>query len=114
MLIIRLWIRVTNRAAKGSKITLCCMAVLALIPFVFMLAAVDRKIHSIVVKCRRCPGRLAVAIFTRRRETRGNVFGIGRLVEIADMTTRASIRGVVVIAFMTGGTIVGNCRMRPF
>ena len=70
------------------------------------------RIKTIVVQCRRYPGRFAVAAGAVRRELLGGVVGVGCLVVIADMATRAGIRGVIVIPIVAGDAVIGNGGMR--
>lgn len=53
---------------------------------------------SIVVKSRRCPGRLGMAGGTIRGELVGSVIRIGGGAVIRSMAAKAGIRGIVVIA----------------
>ena len=71
-----------------------------------------QRIKTIVVECRRHPGSLIVAALAIGREFRRRVVRIGRLVVIRRMTARTGVRRVGVIAFMAGGALVGNGRMR--
>lgn len=87
------------------------MAVGALIPFFFMLAAVYREMLSIVVKSSGCPGRFTVTAGTIRWKMRRSVIGVGRLIVIICMTTRAGVRCIVVIPVVAGGAIVCNGSM---
>lgn len=113
-MIIRLRICMTNRTTEKGVIARCCMAIGTLIPFVFMLAAIDREILPVVVEISRIPRCFAVTILASRRETRRGVFGIGGLVIIADVASCTSVRGVVVIAVVAGIAIIGNGGVRPF
>lgn len=48
-----------------------------------------------------------------RRQSQGYVIGVDRPIIIRGMTTRTSVRGIVVISMVTGVTIVGNGNMGP-
>ena len=63
-------------------------------------------VKTIVVKRRRYPRRLAVTSGTVCGELSRLVVGIGRLIVVVDMTARAGVRRVVVIAVVTDDTII--------
>ena len=106
MVIVGPGVGVATKAIEDGKIGRIGMAFGTLIPLVFVVAAIDREIHSIMVKTGRNPDRLVVAILTSGREPcRGMVrvigLGIFRLV-----TTVAGCRHIVVIVVdVTGVTI---------
>ena len=82
------------------------MALGALIPLVIVVAAVDREIHSIMVKIGRNPGRLVVAILASDREpSRGVVRVIGlRIFRL--VTTVTGARYIVVIVVDVAGVTI--------
>ena len=63
-------------------------------------------VKTIVVKCGRHPGRLTVTSGTVCGELSRFVVGIGRLIVVVDMTTRAGVRRVVVITVVADYTII--------
>lgn len=65
-----------------------------------------------VVECGWCPGCLVMAISTGCRKLLCQVIRIGCGIEIVSMAARASVGRVVVIAVVTGSTVVGNSCMR--
>lgn len=72
-----------------------------------------KRIHAIVVESRRRPGILGMALFTICRELPRQVVGVGGRVVITCMAAKAGIRGIVVVAVVAFGTIVGNQCMGP-
>lgn len=89
MIIIRLRFTMTNRTTESGVIARRCMAVGTLIPFVFVFAAVYGEIQVIMVESCGCPGGFAVATCAVRRELCRYMVGVGRLVIIVSMATRA-------------------------
>ena len=69
-------------------------------------------IKTVVVEGRRYPGRFAVAAGAVCGQLLRDVVGVGRLVVIADMASRAGIRGVIIIPVMAGCAVIGNGGMR--
>ena len=61
----------------------------------------------------RPTGSSGMACGTVGTEAQSLVIRIGRLIEIRRMTTRTGIRGVGVIAVMTGNAIIGYQGMPP-
>lgn len=88
------------------------MAIRALAPLAFVRTAVNGEILTVVIKSRRRPGGLIVARRAICRELGSRVIGVGRLVIIRCMATRAGIWRVGVIALVAGSAIIGNGRMR--
>ena len=70
------------------------------------------RVIGVVIKSRRYPGCFAVATGTVCGELLCCVVGIGRLVVIRRMASRAGVRRVVVVAVVTGSAVVGNHRVR--
>ena len=67
----------------------------------------------IVIKSRRRPGSLSVALSAIGRELLGCVISINNLLIISIVAAIASVRCIVIISIVTGGTIIGNGHMRP-
>ena len=66
-LILVMRIGMANDTIKHRKIARCGMTIHTLIPFIFMLAAIDWKILLIMVKTGRLPSRLRMTFFTGSR-----------------------------------------------
>ena len=98
-------IGVTNDTIEYGEIARCSMAIHALIPFIFMLSAVNREILLIVIPGRRLPGSGRVAIRASRWKLCRRVVWIVRSIVISLVTADTSFRRVVVISVVTGGTI---------
>ena len=98
---------------KHSKIPGSSMAIIAIIPFSVMCAAVDREIHIVVIKRGWCPCVLAMTGFAGERESRTLVVRVVGAVVILRMTSITGIWCIVVITpNMTRYTIIGNSSMR--
>ena len=84
----------------------------ALVPFVPVPARVDREIHVVVIKRRRFPRRLRMALSARRRKLRRSVVRVRRRVEVGGVAARAGIRrGGVVATNVAHRAVVGNQRV---
>ena len=79
------------------------MTIGTLIPFTLVFAAVNGEILPVVIERRRGPGRFGMATRTISREMRRRVVGIGGLVVIVEVTSRA----VGGCAGITGGMAFG-------
>lgn len=77
-----------------------------LVPFSFMLAAVDREIPAIVIKSGGHPGGLTVTGSTILRKLRGAVIRILALVVIRLMAADAGIGRIVVVLIVAAAAIV--------
>lgn len=75
-------IGMANGTTEYRIISRCGVTVRTLVPFPFMLTGIYRKIHPVVVKVGRLPGRFRMAIRASSREAGSRVFGVGRLVII--------------------------------
>jgi len=82
------------------------MAFNALIPFIVMCTAIYRKVHAIVIKSRRLPGRLGMTCGTIRWKLSGLMIRIRGAVVVRCMATETSIWCVCVISVVTNYTIV--------
>ena len=89
------------------------MAINALRPFPRVLSAVNWEKLGVVVKIRRDPIRLSVAVRATCRELRRGMVRVRRLVVIRRVAARAGVRRIIVIAIMAGRTIRSDCCMRP-
>ena len=89
------------------------MAIGALIPFALVLATIDREILPVVIKSSRRPCRFTVTTGTIHGELGRCMVRIGRLVIVGRVAAGTGIRGVVVVAVVTSGTLVGNGCVRP-
>lgn len=107
-------LRVANGTTEYGVIPRRGMAVGALVPFPLVFSAVDRKIHLVVIKGSRRPGRFAVAAGAVGRKLCGFMVGIGGLVIVGNMAAGAGIWRVGVITVVAGGAVVGYSCMRPF
>ena len=81
------------------------------IPLVFMLAAIDRKIHGIVIPCRRYPCIFVVALFAIGGELGADVIRIGSTVIIFLVATHTGIGSIAVSVRMALYAIRGNSLM---
>ena len=72
-----------------------------------------QRIHRIVVKHRRYPGRFGVASCAIGWELPCYVVGIGGRIKIGSMATIARIGRVGIITLMASSTIIGDRRMGP-
>ncbi len=114
MIIIRLRFTMTNRTTERGVIARRGMAVGTLIPFAFMAAAINGKIHAIVVESCRFPGRFAMATGAVGRELCRFMVGICGLIIIVDMTAGTGIRSVIIITLVAGGTGICNAGVGSF
>lgn len=114
MIIIRLRFAMANRTTERGVIARRGMAVGALIPFPFVFAAINGKMHDIVVESCRFPGCFAMATGAVCRELCRFMVGIGGLIIIVDMTAGTGIRSVIIITLVTGGTGIGNAGVGSF
>ncbi len=64
-------------ATEEGKIARAGVAIDTLIPFILMLAAVDREILLVMVKSGRIPGCFGMTILTGCREPCGRVVRVG-------------------------------------
>ena len=105
---------VIGRMAAGAGIR--CVVVVAVVANIAVVrdggVRSGQRVKTIVVHGRWHPCRFAVAGSAVRRELLCNVVGIGRLVVIGRMASRAGVRRVVVVAVVTGSAVVGNHRVR--
>lgn len=99
--------------SKFSVIRRVGMAIHTLIPFSFVLTAINWEILCVVVKRRRHPGIFSVAIRAIGRKLGGRVVGASRCVVVSRVAAKAGIRRIGIIAVVAGRTVVGYCRMRP-
>jgi len=102
--------KVTAFASVGGIVVVALVAQHAVVGYGDMRSC--KRIHAIVVEGRRHPGILGMALLAICRELPGQVVGVGRRVVIRRMAPEAGIRGVVVVAVVAFGTIVGDQRMR--
>ena len=65
-----------------------------------------QRIKTVVIKCRRHPRCLTVTSGAVCGKLSRFVVGIGRLIVVGDMAARAGVRRVVVVAVVTGRTII--------
>ena len=72
-----------------------------------------KGINAAVVKGSWRPGCFCMANDAICGELRLLVVGIGHLIVIISMTAKAGLRGIGIIAVVTGVAIVGNDGMRP-
>ncbi len=103
-----------NRTTERGVIARRGMAVGTLIPFAFVFAAINGEMHDIVVESCRFPGCFAMATGAVCRELCRFMVGVGGLVVFADVATGTRVGGVVVVAFMTGGTGICNAGVGSF
>ena len=82
------------------------MTIRACVPFVFMLAGIDRKILRVMVPVGGRPCRLCMAIGTCGWELRCRMARVGRLVVVCQMAPCTGVGCCVVIPVVTG--IAGN------
>ena len=82
-----------------------------LVPFTFVIPAVDRKILGIVIEVSRRPGCLTMATVAVCRKLCSNVIGVGCVVIIICMTTCAGVGGVIIVTVVTLGAIIGDTGM---
>ena len=113
MRIVGLGICMTASTGEHSIIPRVSMAVETLAPFPLVSAAVDGEMLSIVVKSGGNPAAFSVATGTVRRELGREVIRVVGIVVIAAMAGIAGIGGIIVVAVVTGRTVVGNRSMRP-
>ena len=112
MRFIRFRIQVTTHTGKFCIVGRVGMAVRALTPLTFMRPAVNGEILGVVVKGGRHPGRFAMATGTISRKLRGYVVGVASIVVVCQVAAYTGVGRIVVIAVVTGSTIIGNGRMR--
>ena len=103
VIVIRARVGMANRATENRIVARCCMTFGALVPFAFVLPAVNREIHIIVIKSCGCPGRFRVAILASCRETHGSVIRAVRLIVICLVATDTSVWRIAVIAVCMAG-----------
>ena len=113
MRIVGLRICVTAGTGEQRIISRVGMAVETLAPFPLVSAAVDGEMLSIVVKSGGNPAAFSMATGTVRRKLGSEVVRVVRIVVIAAVAGIAGIGGVIVVAVVTGRTVVGNRSMRP-
>ena len=100
-------------ATEELKIARAGVAIDTLIPFILMLAAVDREILLVMVKSGRIPGCFGMTILTGCREPCGRVVRVGCRIVIAHVAAVAGVRRGVVVAVVAGCTVIGDSRMCP-
>ena len=106
MIVVGFGIGMATQAIEDGKIGRIGVALGTLIPFVFVLAAVNREIHAVVIKIGRHPGGFIVTILASRRETRYRVVGIVGLGIIRLVATIAGIRDRIVVVIDVAGVTI--------
>ena len=112
MIFIRLRIGVTAYTGEFRVIIGVGMAICTLIPFALMRSAVDWKVLTVVVKISWCPRIFRVTACTAGRKSCCCMVGICGCVIVCQVTAYTGVGRIVVIAVMTGSTVIGNGRMR--
>ena len=108
VLVVRFRICVAGRTGVFGIIGGIRMAIYTGRPLPLVLAAVNRKMLPVVVECRRHPARFRMAGLAVCGKLERRMAGVRRLGIICRMAAEAGVRGIVVIAVVAGGTVVGN------
>jgi hypothetical protein len=107
VLLIGFRVQMAGNASKLSIIGRIPMTFQALVPDSFVLASIHRKVHTIVIKGRRCPGFLAVAFGTILGKFTYGVIGIFGLIKIGLVASYTGIRRIAEPFAVTGLAVVG-------
>ena len=108
VLIVGFRVLVTGYTCKQIPLAGCVVALHTFIPHSLMLAAVDRKIHSVMVKGGWLPGSFCMALSTLYRELQLDMI---RILCTGVILTVASITGIGcigIVAIVAGRTVFGD------
>ena len=102
---------VASDATECCKIIGCCMAFDALTPLIFVFPGINWEILLVMVEGRRIPSCSCMAVLAACWKTGSCVIRVGGRIVFRGMATKAGAWGIVVIAVVAGGAIIGNCRV---